>query len=310
MKTFINQHQKIKAIGRILNKYPAAFANKLKALAMIAEYNQQSDELSELISQLLRPASTIHRPKQDSQQKLVASLSEFLGIGILLAAHLGDMPLLDILKVYKSRIRNVSAYKLFEMAVHVVEELEKKSGLAIEFGISTENLLAFKELVTDFGITLDNTAVLLNSRKSGWNELRKKLNACSKMIRLQIDPFIIFNEKEFPDLYKDYMLVRGSRKRRKRTVTDDPTTGEISGVVTDSVTGLPLANVTINLLNHESYTTDADGYYLIDELEADSCTVNCFLPGYDVPLPVTDELAAGESLVIDFVLVPVSTALK
>ena len=132
-RAFENQHQKIKAIGRILNKYPAAFANKLKALAMIAEFNQQSEELSELISQLLRPASIIHRPKQDSQQKLVASLYEFLGMGILLASHLGDMPLLDILKVYKSRIRNVSAYKLFEMAVHVVEELEKKAGLKSKF---------------------------------------------------------------------------------------------------------------------------------------------------------------------------------
>jgi len=73
MKTFINQHQKIKSIGRVMNKYPAAFADKLKAQALIADYSQQSDELSELISQLLRPASTIHRPKQDSQQKLPAS---------------------------------------------------------------------------------------------------------------------------------------------------------------------------------------------------------------------------------------------
>lgn len=251
-------------------------------------------------------ASTIYRPKQDSQQKLMASLSEFLGMGILFAAHLGDMPLLDILKVYKARMRNVSAYKLFEMAVHVVEELEKKAELAIEFGISTENLLAFKELVTDFGVTLDNTAVLLTSRKSGWNDLRKKLNTCSKMIRLQIDPFIIFNEKEFPDLYKDYMLVRGSRKR---PATDEPTTVEISGVVTDSVTGLPLANVTVNLLNHESaYTTDTDGYYLIDELEAGSFTVSCYLPGYDVPQPVTDELASGESVIIDFSLAPVAAS--
>ena len=305
MKTFINQHQKIKSIGRVINKYPAAFADKLKAQAMITDYSQHSDELSELISQLLRPASTIHRPKQDSQQKLVSALFEFLGMGILLASHLEDKPLLDILKVYKAKINNVSAYKLFEMADHVAEELEKKADLALEFGISTEKMLAFKELVTDFGVTLDNTGMLLTSRKSDWNDLRKKLNTCSKMIRLQIDPFIIFNEKEFPDLYKDYMLVRGSRKRRKRPASDDPTTGEVSGIITDSVTGLPLANVTVNLLNYESaFTTDHDGYYLIDELEAGTISISCHAIGYDVPQQVTATISAGESLLIDFSLIP------
>jgi len=306
MKKFINQHQKIKSIGRILDKYPAAFANKLKAQAMIADYNQNCDDLSELISQLLRPASTIHRPKQDSQQKLVTALSEFLGMGILLASHLDNKPLLDILKVYKAKMNNVSAYKLFEMADHVAEELEKRSDLALGFGISTENMLAFKGLVTDFGIVLENTGVLLTIRRSGWNDLRNKLNTCSKMIRHQIDPFIIFNEKEFPELYKDYMLIRGSRKRRKRpTMDEDPSAGEISGVVTDCITHLPLANATINILNHESsYTTDADGYYLVEELGAGSFTISCYAPGYVVPEQVTSPIAEGESLIIDFALVP------
>jgi len=142
-------------------------------------------------------------------------------------------------------------------------------------------------------------------RKSDWNDLRKKLNTCSKMIRLQIDPFIIFNEKEFPDLYKDYMLVRGSRKRRKRILMHDPTTGEISGTITDSVSGLPLGNVTINLLEHESaFTTDADGYYLIDEIEAGNYTVTCHFNGYEVPPAITCAIVAGEALVIDFSLKP------
>jgi hypothetical protein len=125
-------------------------------------------------------------------------------------------------------------------------------------------------------------------------------------MRLQLDPFIEFNEKEFPDLFKDYMLVRGSRKRRKRIVINDPTTGEISGTVTDSVSGLPLANVTINLLEHEAaFSTDADGYYLIDEIEAGNYTVTCHTNGYEVPQAVSCEIIAGEALVIDFSLAPV-----
>jgi hypothetical protein len=99
------------------------------------------------------------------------------------------------------------------------------------------------------------------------------------------------------------MLVRGSRKRSKKAVATDTATAEISGIITDSVLGLPLVNVTINLVEHKAVcTTDADGYYLIDELEAGSYTLTCHTSGYDVPQAVTCEFAVDESLVIDFSL--------
>ena len=290
-----------------MNNYPQAFENKTEALAMKADLNQQSDELTELISKLLRPASTIHRPKQDGQQKLLTVVQEYIGMGILLATHNKNMPLLDILKVYKSKVQYVSSYRLYEIAVHVAEELGKHITLGEEFGLTTERLSGFNEMITGFGETLENTGVLLTDRKSGRNDLNTKVVACSKVIRLKIDPFMIFNEQEFPDLFKDYMLVRGSRKRKKRTAKTDITTGDISGVVTDSVTGLPLANATINILEQETaYTTDADGYYLIDELDASTYNLGCYAIGYNVPQQVVSQLTAGESLIIDFSLVPVN----
>jgi len=307
MQTEINKHQKIKSICRVLNNYPLAFENKPQALAMKETLATQSDELSDLISKLLRPASTIHRPKQESQQKLSAALLEYIGMGILLATHLQNKPLLDILRVYKSRILNVSAYRLYEMAVHVTDELTANAELAVEYGLTAEKLTAFKAQVADFGETLGNTSALLTDRKSGWKTLNKKLLACSQTIRMKLDPFMEFNEREFPDMFRDYMLVRGSRKRRKRVVKNDPTTGEVSGTVTDSITGLPVENATINLLQHETvFTTDADGYYLIDELEAGNYTVTCHATGYAVPENISAQLAAGESLVVDFSLVPVN----
>jgi len=268
---------------------------------------EQSDELSNLISKLLRPASTIHRPKQDSQLKLSVSLLEYVGMGMLLATHIQNKPLLDILRVYKSRIPNVSAYRLYEIAVHVADELTANSALAVEFGLTAEKLTAFKAQVADFGETLGNTTALLTDRKSGWGTLNKKLLACSQTIRMKLDPFMEFNEKELSDIIRDYMLVRGSRKRRKRVLKTDPVTGEFSGTVTDSTTGLPVENATINLLQHETaYSTDSDGYYLIDELEPGSYTVTCHATGFEVPEDISAQLVAGESLVIDFSLVPVN----
>jgi hypothetical protein len=307
MKTVINKHQKIKSICRVINNYPQAFDTKTLAKAMKDDFNQQSDYLSDLISKLIRPASTIHRPKQDQQQKLSLSLQEYIGMGILLATHLENMPLLDILKVYKTMITNVSAYRLYEIGVHVAEELLKNSELAVEYGITTEMMTSFKAQVSEFGETLDHTGFLLTGRKADWSELNKQLVACSKTIRLKLDPFIEFNEKEFPDLFKEYMLVRGSRKRRKKAVPSDPGTGDFSGVVTNSVTGIPVANATINILERElAITTDADGYYLIDELDAGTYTLSCHGVGYEVPPQQSNKMEAGESLVVDFTLVPVN----
>ena len=304
MQTEINKHQKIKSICRVLNNYPLAFANKPQALAMKETLGGQSDDLSNLISKLLRPASTIHRPKQDSQQKLKVSLTEYIGMGILLATHLDNKPLLDILKVYKSKILSVSAYRLYEMAVHVAAELAANSELAGDYGLTAEKLEAFNTQVSDFGETIGNTSSLLTDRKSGWNELNKKLVHCSQIIRLKLDPFMEFNEKDFPDLFRDYMLVRGKRKRKKRTIKDSTTTGEFSGTVTDSTTGLPVENATINLLEQEAvFTTDADGFYLIEELEPGTYTLSCHAVGYSVPDVVSSQLIAGESLVVDFELV-------
>jgi len=304
MKSYINKHQKFKAIGRIMNNHAAAFADKSKAQAMKDGYDQLNAELSELISSLLRPISTIHRPKQASQSKLEAALAEHIGMGMLLATELDNAPLLDILKVYKSRINRVSAYKLFEMAVHVAEELESQGQLGIEYGLTAEKLAIFRDMVTEFGQTLEATGDMLKSRKSGWDQLNRLLLYCSKMLKQQIDPFVIYNEKEFPDLYREYMLLRGSRKRRRK-LASDPEPAEISGTVTDSVSGQPLAGAVINLASPESIVhTDDDGYYLLEELAAGEYTVSCHLEGYEVPAAITVTAVAGDSLVVDFALVP------
>lgn len=302
MKKFIGRHQKIKAICRVLLNHPAAFENKPQALAMKDNFIGHSDQISTLVARLLRPSSTIHRPKQDSQQKLLISLQEYIGMGILLATHLENKPLLDILKVYKSKLQNISAYKLYEVAVHVTEELTKYKTEAAEFGLTAELLTAFSEQVADFGETLSNTADLLTSRKSDWALLQKILLTCSLIIRRKLDPFIEFNEKSYPDLFKEYMLVRGSRKRRKKAKPETETC-DISGTVTDSETGEPLANAIITLLLPETVVeTDEDGYYLLDELQAGELTLTCHLPDYEVPPEAKVTAAAGESLAVDFSL--------
>lgn len=302
MKQIIFKHQKYKAIVRVLNNYPLAFAEKTKALAMLALFIQYCDQLSELISTLLRPLSTIHRPKQDSQQKFTEALSEIIGMGILLATDLGLTPLLDILKVYKAMLTKTSAYRRYEMAIHVSQELTAYAETAAEYGLTEEKFAAFNTLVESFGEMLETTSGSLINRRSGRKELERIMLACSKMMRMQIDPFIIFNEKEFPELYRDYFLVRGTRKKYKRTVKEEPLM-EISGTVTDKALGTPISGAVLTLAAQDLLmVTDADGYFVFEELPAGSYTLSCQAEGYKLPENVTVTLADSVDIVSDFEL--------
>ena len=113
------------------------------------------------------------------------------------------------------------------------------------------------------------------------------------ILRDQIDPFVKHCKETFPDFYNAYFTLQAPKKGRKKS-TVAPALTDISGVVSNSVTNLPVVGATVILTGDETaYTMDADGYYLIEEVEADSCTLNCFANGYEVPLPVQSALATG-----------------
>jgi len=65
-------------------------------------------------------------------------------------------------------------------------------------------------------------------------------------------------------------------------------------------------NATVLLTGDETvYTTDEDGYYLIDDVMDGTRILNCFAPGYESQQPVQDTIGVGESVVIDFSLLPI-----
>ena len=302
MKQIIYKHQKYKAIVRVLNNYPLAFAEKTKALTMLALFIQYCEDLSTLISKLLRPLSTIHRPKQDSQLKFTAALSELIGMGILLATDQELMPLLDLLKVYKGMVNKSSAYRRYEIAVHVAQEIELHAVVAAEYGLTEEKLTAFSAMVESFGEMLESTSELFVKRRSVRKDLEKFILACSKMIRMQIDPFVIYNEEDFPEMYKDYFLVRGTRKKYKRTVTEEPLM-ELSGTVTVKTMGTPVDGAILTLAAQDLLmVTDADGYFVFDEMPAGTYILSCQAEGYKLPDNVTVTLAESVDIICDFEL--------
>ncbi|PKN96035.1 MAG: hypothetical protein CVU43_22780, partial [Chloroflexi bacterium HGW-Chloroflexi-5] len=310
MKNTITRHQKYKTLHRILTENPQAFEGKPEAMAMLASLGDCNDQLSQLISKLIRPVSTVYQPRQNLRINFIESLKTMNGACILIATRINNNTLKAIMKQYRVQISRVADYTLYEMAVHIAEELKPYSGQAEDIGLDTVKLTEFTRLTNDFLSILDDTGMALNTRRVGRSEIHSLLKACNQLIVNQVDHFVIMNGPAFPEMKLAYMSVRKPRRSRK----SDPeieANGDISGTVTNSITGVSIGNASITLLQHASVNeTDIDGYYLFEELEEGTYTVGCFAHGYQVPEAVEVTIQNNESLVVDFNLIPVDPVLN
>lgn len=77
----------------------------------------------------------------------------------------------------------------------------------------------------------------------------------------------------------------------------DPSRGRVKGTITDAVTALPLAGVTINVVGTETLTavTDSSGSYRIDNVSPSTVTLNASLSGY-LSAAATTTIAAGQTV--------------
>lgn len=306
MQKQILTQQKMRAISRLIDENPEIFSGKPEAIQLKEEFGEQLNQVSTLIASLLRPRTTIQRPKQESEIKFIQEINRLIGMGILIATHLNNQSLLHLMKTYKKQLRSISAYKRYEMALHLATELEKHMETAVSMGLTEQMLIDFRSVATQFGNTLEATDNSLFTRKKERASLEKLLKECGVTLRNQFDPFVDYHQLSHPEMYDAYWLLRGRRKRPK-SKRNEPSNDrvEISGTVTSALNGLPISNAIINLVGYELVAeTDADGYYLFEELPAVNYTVSCHCTGYQLPEPVTFQASTGENLQVNFSLNP------
>lgn len=305
MRNEINIHQRFKSVSRVMENSKEAFAEKPEVLVAKTSFNTNNDKIGETLSQLLRPVSTVRIVKQDSEKRMRRSLSQMIGIGMTLATSQDNQTLLSMLVNYNLVWKRCSAYQLYEISVHVQSEITKIQELAAGNGLTEEKLAAFQQKIQEYGETLDSNGFLLSDRRKSRQDLKNLIKDNNRLLRQQLDPFVLFAQDDHPELYSHYMFLRKRKpsKSKPRNPADDP--AEIAGTVTDSITGYPIANATINIVDYDLMTTtDSDGCYILDELEATTYLVSCYASNYQVPEAISVTAAMGDSLVVDFSLTP------
>ncbi|MDD2962852.1 MAG: carboxypeptidase-like regulatory domain-containing protein [Bacteroidales bacterium] len=135
--------------------------------------------------------------------------------------------------------------------------------------------------------------------------LHKEVNY---ILAYNFDPFMAIVDDSQPLLVESYRNLRRLNRRKPSTGTAVVETN-LSGTVTDSLTGEPVNEAVVRSTdNFYETTSDADGYYLLDELEAGPLLVTCEADGYTPATPVEVTLANGDRPTLNFSLVPLPTA--
>lgn len=306
MKKTIQNHQKLRAVSRILENNPQIFADETDAETARLQLNLLLDKASGLISNLLRPISVVHRPKQEIQKVFEIKTIKFIGMGLLLADHIKSSSLRDLLETYKKKMRKVSAYKKFEIANHLMDEIVKHQDIANNYGLTVEKIQEFSQLIDSFKETMQLTDSNLFERRLFRKELKNLMLESNQIVRFRFDPLASYLENSQPAFYSEYMLLRSRRSRKRQRPSSQQNGVEILGTVTKAGTNEAISGAVINIIGHDLVnTTDIDGYYLFDELPATEFVISCHCQGYQLPEQVVATASQGESLVVNFVLTPV-----
>lgn len=300
----VSSRNRFLTIKMIMDQYPEAFEGFTNAITSRDKFNTNTERISELLSLIDRPYTEIYHERKDFRNRLVVALDDAIGIAISVATRLDNTVAQKAMQSYRSRIRLVSFNGVSEIALRVIDFIGPNAEEFQSSGFPAEQFASLQEMSGSYRDLLQSTDFLLSTRKTAHRDLSALIKENRLILTGHLDNFIKNRRIVFPALYNAYMTERRI-KRRKRRSSDESSLCEISGTVTDSVTGLPLANAIINLLTPETIeTTDEDGVYVIEELEPGDYTLSCHMEGYEVPAAITVTAAAGENPVVDFALVP------
>ena len=306
MKIQIKKSDKFNVVAIVLTNNPEPLEGFTEIIEAKEMFIVKKTRISELLTTLNKPVTEVYGVKIDSRDKLRSLLKLAIGTGITVATRQKNQPLLRTLKSYKVALGNTNTHDLPDMATRVCTELEQYHTVAAGSGLTAAKLAELKGLTTSFREIIEGTDYEFSTRKACRKELKGLITDCINILNNEIVPYVEHCKDTFPDFYNAFTAAYGKKKySRKKPAAVNTEPANITGTVTDSVTGELVEGAIINLIETETVTeTDEDGTYEIDEVAAVKYTVGCHAPGYLVPDSVTADPKAGESLVIDFSLVP------
>lgn len=307
MTQFLSRIHRYKDLYQVLTKYPEAFNQKPEAEAMLSAIGSITDQLNELSVQLTQPLTPVYATRKGLRDNLKAAFVRLSGVIIVIATRNNNEALLAEVRQYRSMLTKSNYLSLYQLAQQLSVKLAEITPDASGLGLNADDVAAYNLMVSEYGAMIGETSIAMNSRKVNRVGLKTLLTSAHKLFADQCDHFVNMSRAAHPALYAEYTTLRRKTGRRKPAAADD--TADISGSVTDALTGQPIAGASVGLVEQGSLTeTDADGLFFFEELGTGNYNLRCFAPGYMVPANIPVSIAADESLEYTFALTPLPVA--
>ena len=306
MNTLLMRLNYHKSMLRVIENNSDVLDGKTDLTAALLTYAATTDRLTEITSGLVYPVSFVRRERVTYTQQLREEVRRMSDLGSLIAKKHNDVVLLSKMRQYRTMSYKLSSFRLFESAFDIADVLENFSEDATTVGFTVEEVTAFRNLAQQLSEAMSGIRGQLDDRRSNRLEIRKLFKVCTALLREHFDPFVRFNGKVYPEFAATYTLLRKRGGSRRKSKTTDAETGEISVNVFNSATNEPIVNATLTIADFNIVEqTDEDGNFIFEGLAASVYRIGCTAPGFDVPAVQTVNLAAGESIDVDFILNPV-----
>lgn len=304
MKTYLNRSTKITAIKNLLENHSEAFEGRSEILATKDSFISNALSLAEKINQLIIPYRADLIERVESRSEFANQISRLNNIGLLLARRKQDSSMLVTFQSF-SRKSYISVHSALAMVEFASTAFAENQELAAQVGVTAEELTMLDNLKQVFTAAAAQTAQKLEARRTLHLEIKNLIKQCNQLLRKELDIYIRFQQLAYPQLALNYKLIRYSRRRKNNPSLIAE--ADISGQVTDAITGEPIANANISLIEHTYVLqTDTEGNYLFDELPENTYTLSCHAMGYLVPEEARLIVGKNESVIWNFALNPVS----
>ncbi len=299
--------EKLRNIVLLFNEYQSVFAGVAHDSERIATFNQTVNEIIDLNNKLEIPQSIFINQRSAYNARIKRDIKSSIVRAASMAKKLNDVTIENTFAYFITQMRKKPSASLASRAAAVLlDYVGKHAQEAISVGFTQERLVVLNQLAEDTEAIRVLTKEHSDLRKVDQHRLNTLLSEASMMLRDEFDWLMQDYTETNAVMCERYRMLR----QRKKGIPKPETYTDVSGTVTDKNTGEPVHNAKIVLVNVSGMdaVSDADGYYLLDEIDPGSYQLSCVAPGYLPGTEVAFTIREGESLAVDFALVPQAVA--
>jgi hypothetical protein len=223
MKRILAKHKHYKSLLDTFHNHPEFAEGKPIIEQYIDELVSNERRISEILSDIIRPVSFFYSVKRNAEKKLNADMLVYTSLGCMVASRNNNNTLYHIMSTYRMQLHKVSAYRLYLNAMHVAEMLQQVETSVAGPDFHTKKLPAFHKQAEEFGRKLDELKDQLLHRKVLRKELAVLIASTNILLHDVLDTAARGLQDTYPDFYREYMIVRHPKPRKRRTAKKSTT---------------------------------------------------------------------------------------